>query len=111
MSKLKKQQLAAHAKQAVNKYISKLLQEGLKVQAAYIYGSYAKGSFAEDSDIDVCIVSSDVSAGNEQDWVRLGRARWDVDLRLAPVGYSTDEFKNGWTPLVQEIKETGIRVR
>lgn len=109
MSKVKKQQLA-HAKQAVNKYISKLLHEGLKVQAAYIYGSYAKGNFAQDSDIDICIVSSDISAENEQDWIRLGKARWDVDLRLAPVGYSTTEFKKEWTPLVQEIKKTGIKV-
>lgn len=110
MSKLKKQQLA-HTKQIVNKYINNLLQDGLKVQAAYIYGSYAKGNFAQDSDIDICIVSSDISAENEQDWIRLGKARWDIDLRLAPVGYSTKEFKKEWTPLLQEIKETGIKVR
>jgi len=45
-------------KKIANKYILEVVKSGISVNAAYLFGSYAKGNSNKDSDIDICIVSS-----------------------------------------------------
>lgn len=49
-----------------------------------------------------------------KDWDKNERYLWRkacrIDPRIEPVGYSPEEFKNDWIPLVAEIKENGIRI-
>ena len=49
--------------QAINiaqKY-KELVAEKLPVKAIYLYGSYSKGNYREDSDIDICFESNSIS--------------------------------------------------
>lgn len=38
-----------------------LLKDRFKIENIYLFGSYAKGTYQEDSDIDVAIVISNIS--------------------------------------------------
>ncbi len=49
------------ALEIVKKYIDFLKDNKFNIQKAYIFGSYAKGNFNEDSDIDLAIVMNNFS--------------------------------------------------
>lgn len=55
----------------VRKLLDVLTAQGLQILAAYLYGSYAIGNPHRDSDIDVAIISPDISDARIDDWVRL----------------------------------------
>ena len=44
-------------KKEVEEYIEALRAEDLPIQAVYLFGSYAKGTAHQWSDIDLCIIS------------------------------------------------------
>jgi predicted nucleotidyltransferase len=80
-----------------------------KVDFVILFGSFAKGSNREDSDIDIAIVSSDVK-NRFTDGVKMASLRWDIDLRIEVHPINTTDFKNIETPFVDEIKKTGIQI-
>jgi len=45
----------------VRRFVEKLRDEGINVESAYLFGSFAKGGESKWSDIDVAIISSDIS--------------------------------------------------
>jgi predicted nucleotidyltransferase len=55
------------------------------VEAAYVFGSYARGTAGPDSDIDVAVVSSAFSGKRFEDNVALARLTWGIDTRIEPV--------------------------
>jgi len=71
-------------KQKIDKYIEVLKTEGVKIRRIYLYGSYAKGTFNEHSDIDLAIfLDTNESDGFEED-AMLMKLRRKVDLRIEP---------------------------
>jgi predicted nucleotidyltransferase len=99
-------------KKAVERYLEKIEGEGIRVRKAYLYGSYARGDFRRDSDIDVCVIAENIRSTSGKDWLKLAKARWDIDLRIEPIGYSVEEFEEKeWLPLIHEIQSNGVRVR
>lgn len=89
------------------KYITALQNSGLKIQAAYLYGSQANGAAGEWSDIDIAIVASNLSGDWHDDLVHLNLLANQVDSRIEAVGYLPTHFRDE-SPLVWEIKTTGI---
>ena len=87
---------------------ARLLPSNLMVKKAFLFGSYAKGSEKEESDIDIAIV-----LGNMPDFfdaqMQLMRVRREVDLRIEPHPISENEF-NATNPFALEIQKTGIEL-
>lgn len=73
----------------------------------YLYGSYAKGNFSEDSDIDIVVVGDDFVGDPIEDTMLLMRIRRKVDNRINPRPFKTSNFIKS-NPIVKEIMETGI---
>ncbi len=95
----------------VRKFIKALKQEGVFVDRAILYGSYAKGNPRPDSDIDVAIISKDFGKDRLAEGMQLFRVAGKVDSRLEPVPISIQAFKKDtWVPLIYEIRENGIEV-
>ena len=91
----------------VKEYI-KEISKYYKVQEVYLFGSYAKGTNNEDSDIDVAIIIN----SNENTFdllVELMRHTQNIDLRIEPHPIKLQDFKEG-NPFVQEILDTGLKV-
>jgi len=92
----------------VRKFVKRLRQEGIAVDRAILYGSFAAGKERRDSDIDVAIVSRDFGKDRIEEGMALYRIAGKVDSRLEPVPVSVDAFENDtWIPLIYEIRAKG----
>lgn len=88
---------------------SKLVEKEIDVKNIYLYGSYAKGTYSADSDIDIAVVSDDLGMDIIKDTLLLMKIRRKVDYRLEPRPFNTSDF-NLSNPLAKEIINTGIKV-
>jgi len=76
---------------------------------AFIFGSYAKGNYRADSDIDVAIVL--MNAANLFDaQVDLLHLRTDEDLQIEPHTFRDTDFDTD-DPFVNEILQTGLKLK
>ncbi|MCD6298914.1 MAG: nucleotidyltransferase domain-containing protein [Deltaproteobacteria bacterium] len=71
-----------------------------------IFGSYAKGSPKEESDIDIAIISGAFTGDRFEDRRRIVPLRRKIDSRLEPIPFRPEDFYKGGN-LVDEIKRTG----
>ena len=94
--------------ESIEKYIEKIRQY-YEIEAIILFGSYAKGTENEDSDIDIAVISSDFK-NIIQDGADLIGFTWKIDTRIEPHPISTEDYENIAIPLVQEIINTGIKV-
>ena len=76
----------------------------MKVRKVVLYGSQARGSAGEDSDIDIAVVVH----GLDEDFLdvaaELYRMRGDIDLRIEPVLLDETHDRSGF---VDEVVRTG----
>ena len=89
------------------KYLSSLPAE-LGVERAYIFGSYAKGTQREESDIDIAVVFGHMDDFFEMQ-MELFRRRRKIDLRIEPHPFDADDFSEN-NPVAAEIMNTGIEI-
>jgi len=95
--------------QKINEYIAILKTAGIKIWRMYFYGSYAKGSYTEHSDIDLAIfLDTNEIDGFEED-AQLMKLRRKVDLRIEPHAFARTDFDES-DPIVKEIIRTGQRI-
>lgn len=95
--------------QIVQEYVEKIC-ENYKVEAIILFGSYAKGTEHEDSDIDIAIVTDDIKNDIFDEEVNLMGLRKGIDYRLEPHIIRIQDYKDISTPFVQEVINTGIQV-
>lgn len=92
---------------SVEEYI-KEISKHFNIQEVYLFGSYAKGTNNEDSDIDIAIIiNSDDNAFDLM--VELMMLTQNIDLRIEPHPIKVKDFEEG-NPFVKEIIDTGIKV-
>lgn len=73
-----------------------------------LFGSYAKGNFNSDSDIDIAVVFDDFK--NQLDMqLELMRIRRKIDSRIEPHPFRKKDF-NSSNPLVNEIIKHGQEI-
>lgn len=76
---------------------------------AFLFGSYAKGNYTEDSDIDIAIVFNDY--GNLIDMqLELMRLRRKIDSRIEPHPFRVRDFTLS-NPIVNEIVKYGQEIK
>ena len=94
--------------ESIKKYIEKISQY-YKIEAIILFGSYAKGTENEYSDIDIAIISSDFSDIIE-DGAKLIGLTWKIDTRIEPHPITTEDYQKISNPFVREVIDTGIKV-
>lgn len=91
----------------VKKYIEKISKK-FDIKEVYIFGSYARGTNDEDSDIDLAVV-----IGEEFDtidlMIELMMLTKNIDLRIEPHPIKEKDFEEKY-PFIDEIKDTGLKV-
>ena len=94
----------------VKKYVEVILAN-YKVKTIILFGSYAKGTNHEDSDIDIAIVTDDLKCSDKFDEeVHLMGLRRNIDYRIEPHLIEIADFDNVETPFIREVIDTGIKV-
>ncbi len=91
------------------KFIATLQARGMRVRRAYLFGSYAKGHARRDSDIDVAVISQDLSGDWLDDFCHLTRIADGIDARMEVIPFLPKDFRDE-NPLVWEIKTNGIQL-
>ena len=93
----------------VRRYIEELNKRHIKIEQAYIFGSYVKGTATKWSDIDVALLT-DRFLGDSFDFkFLLMKVARDIDPDIEPHPYLITEFKKE-NPMASEVIKTGIRV-
>lgn len=95
--------------QSIKKYIEKI-SEYYKIDAIILFGSYAKGTENEDSDIDIAIISEDFEDIIE-DGAKLIGLTWKIDTKIEPHPITKEDFENSSNPFVKEVMDTGIELK
>ena len=94
----------------IERYI-KVILENYKVKAIILFGSYAKGTNHEDSDIDIAIITDDIKCEDVfEEQLNLKKLRRNIDYRIEPHLIEVDDYDKISTPFVQEVIDTGIKV-
>lgn len=91
-----------------NRY-AELLKKEMNIKNIYLFGSYTKGNFTEDSDIDIIVISEEFSGDPVNDTLRLMKIRRKVDNRIEPHPFKVEDFDES-TPYVKEILKQAIKV-
>jgi predicted nucleotidyltransferase len=94
----------------IDQFLSELALHDIKVEQAILFGSYAKGTFDEWSDIDLALVSATFAGERFKDREKMRRIKLKVSSLLEPVPYTPEEF-NADNPFIKHLLETGIRIR
>lgn len=90
-------------------FITKLINNGIRINAVYLFGSYAKKKEHEWSDIDIAVISPDFTKSRLEERIRLTVIANEIDSRIEPVPFRPNTFIED-DPLVWEIKSTGIPI-
>lgn len=83
-----------------------VVAERLPVKAIYLYGSYSKGNYTDDSDIDIAVVLERLNDDYFNDTPLLWKLRRKISNLIEPV-LLTEDATN---PLYSEIIKTGIMI-
>ena len=87
-------------------YVGHLVIE--KLLKAYLFGSYTKGRFHEDSDIDLAIILKNLKDDFEMQ-VKLMILRRGFDLSIEPHPFDEKDF-DSTNPFAYEIMKTSIKI-
>jgi len=80
---------------AIKKYVRALGKDGVRVQQVFLYGSQARNTAHEDSDIDIIIVSENFTGKQLLERLRiLGWARRNVPESVEAYGFTPEEVEN-----------------
>ncbi len=92
------------------KLFKKNIKKDLAVKRVILFGSYAKGKYTADSDIDVCVVAQDIQ-NNYLAMLRIVPLTIDINPRIEPVVISDIEYSEEPAfGLIREIKQSGIEI-
>ncbi|MBN2520468.1 MAG: nucleotidyltransferase domain-containing protein [Bacteroidales bacterium] len=93
--------------EVARKYIESI-KSRYDIQSVILFGSYAKGTNHENSDIDIAIVLKKVNDIIDTQ-IDLMKLRRKVDLRIEPHPFDFHDF-NRTNPVVNEILKYGINI-
>jgi len=89
-------------------YIRLIQQKYPDIESVYVFGSYARGTYNQDSDIDLALIFKSLDDSMRFDvQVQLMLLASQIDTRIEPHPISYDDFCSD-TPFVAEIKKSGF---
>ena len=90
----------------IAKRYKQLILDFIPIKALYLYGSYSKGTFRADSDIDIAVIVDKLNDDYFSDTPILWRLRRKVSNLIEPVLLTEDTSD----PLYSDILKSGIPI-
>ena len=97
------------AKKIASLYATVLKENNVPFSNIYLFGSYSKNKQDEWSDIDVMVVTKNLTNYVEYKQ-KLWRLTRKADTRIEPHACSLKDFENKLTPLAAIVKKSGLKV-
>lgn len=85
-----------------------LLSDYFDIYKVYLFGSYAKETNREDSDIDVAIVVNSIKGDYFSTTPLIWKLRRQIDDRIEPILIEKGKDSSG---VLEEIQKTGIEIK
>lgn len=103
-------EISQRVAEAIEDYIDEI-KKHIKVNKVVLYGSYAKGNYKKDSDIDLAVFSDSFK---DKKFIEVTSflfrfARKYKDFCIEPVGFTTADL-NDDNPFIKEILSTGREI-
>lgn len=95
----------------IEKFIKLVEEDNIQIEKVILFGSYAKGNYTEDSDIDLAIISPDFKESEHiknMSRLLLTASKLRADIQTIP--YSVEEYNNP-EGFIEEIINTGIELK
>ena len=95
----------------VKQYISDV-KKTMPIDKVYLYGSYARGTQGENSDIDICFFSQAFETRRTLDVLTelfYLKIKYDKEILIEPNAFPASELYND-NPFVKEILRTGREI-
>ncbi len=86
----------------------KLVNKKYPTERVFLFGSFAKGTYHKDSDIDLALVFKSITDIIDMQ-IELMKMRRDEDLMIEPHPFSKEDFQQS-NPVVFEILKSGIEI-
>ena len=96
---------------SLQKYINLLQEEGITIDKAFLYGSYASETENEDSDIDLMLVSRQFDKADDLVFGKIWALTKKVNSRIEPYIVGMVKFENdSLSPIIQIVKAQGLEI-
>lgn len=97
----------------VRAYLEKVQAEGIRARRGIVFGSHARGTANEDSDIDLIVLAPEFDG--ERDRAKtdiLWALRAKSDSRVEPIGVGERQWEeDDETPIIEVARQEGFEVR
>ena len=90
-------------------YLARLVKNNFDIETAYLFGSFTKGNYHKDSDIDLAIVLHNFSNSFDME-VKSMILRRKNETIIEPHLFDQTEF-NSSNPFANEILKTGLEIK
>ena len=95
----------------LQEYIQLLKSEGIIIDKAYLYGSYASKSQTEESDIDLMLISRQFDKSDDILFGKVWSLTRKVSSKIEPYIVGLGKFENDdISPIIQIVKKEGIEI-
>ena len=99
--------------EAVRGYLRRAQEARIPVKGAVLFGSFARGDYDDNSDIDLLVLLDDATSPRELDmiWTRLGALTRGFDTRIEPIPVTEERFKgDDPSPILHAARTEGIPI-
>jgi predicted nucleotidyltransferase len=94
----------------ITKEYANIVRNAMPIDKVFLYGSYAKGTATELSDVDVCFFLDFGKKQREDIMLELlGLIHEHKKAAFEPIAFPTSEIQND-NPFVKEILRTGVEI-
>ncbi|MGR3173993.1 MAG: nucleotidyltransferase domain-containing protein [Candidatus Scalindua sp.] len=93
----------------LRKFLNLIAKDGIRLEKAILFGSYAKGNPGKWSDLDIALVSKDFSGIRFYDCKKINPFIIKVDSRIEPHPFKSEDFTRD-NPFVDQILKDGIEI-
>ena len=95
----------------LKKYIAEI-SEVCRVDRVVLFGSYAKGTYDKDSDIDLAVFSKDINDANRHEYMALFLKHvFKYKLDIQPMAFSLKDYHSKSNGLIMdEIRKNGVDI-
>ena len=97
--------------EVVKLYLDFLFEEGITITKAFIYGSQARGTATEESDIDVMLISPLFDEGTDKFAPILWLTARKAGYKIEPIAIGEKRFQiDDVSPLIEIVRQEGIEI-
>ena len=93
----------------LRRFLSLITEDGIRLEKAILFGSYAKGNPGKWSDLDIALVSKDFSGMGFYDCKKINPFIIKVDSRIEPHPFKSEDFTRD-NSFVDQILKDGIEI-